>query len=676
MRVSQLDIHWSTCSVEQISAYCDRLYGRRLGIVVVVLGVNGRYSGAKDTYKFASASLPRRFFEWPREREKLFEIVKLAHVHDLYVLPTLRSARNARKGSCLGSEYIWADVDHVDETTWRKLARISSDSSFLVHSGRGLHVYIKLDSWYPADVIEKLNNQLMHYLGADSKWAENALLRLPGTINHKLRAQGKTLPVVFEDLPHTGIAPWAPTALSRLLGPAPASREPSGRSKGVRKPRARRERTPAAEIPQIEPEESIPPHVLQRIHQELDALGWPRRKGGDNSESARLHGVIGHMMVMGLSDARIVAAALSYGPLRTKWKSDSDLRREVQRSISKLRTQHPHEGLTCQQVGCRSMENSTVGSGLAVIREHYQANYRSSAPASDSKIFDAFTRLVIKNGRFEVNASERQLCELASIGSCNTVAAALRRLEAAGYLKKIRQAHGTPVRRGTGQVNRRSHRYRLNCPAKEPNDAAIIPDQEERGNHPHHAGDNIEPLGHSKEKEREGGTRVKNGVDQGNQAAVVEPEQVDLLDPALDMWRHGGGLSSARLTYALLLEGLNTQSEMAEARGQDPKTILRHLKKLANVGLAQKQLDGTWVALFRSPDEVAEEIGTLGMGERQAEHHAWETERFKEHLELRQDEDDYEWGQLLAAGHEQVGRCLEILAPPGTIARMRAAGLA
>ena len=44
MRVSQLDIHWSTCSVEQISAYCDRLYGRRLGIVVVVLGVNGRYS--------------------------------------------------------------------------------------------------------------------------------------------------------------------------------------------------------------------------------------------------------------------------------------------------------------------------------------------------------------------------------------------------------------------------------------------------------------------------------------------------------------------------------------------------------------------------------------------------------------------------------------------------------
>ena len=70
----------------------------------------------------------------------------------------------------------------------------------------------------PEEIIP-LNQQLKSFLPADTKWYDSALLRLPGTFNHKARARGgESLPVVLEDPTVSVIAPWSPSALGEHLG--------------------------------------------------------------------------------------------------------------------------------------------------------------------------------------------------------------------------------------------------------------------------------------------------------------------------------------------------------------------------------------------------------------------------------------------------------------------------
>jgi hypothetical protein len=164
-------------------------------------------------------------------------VLKSAQRHDVYVIPNLRSARRATKGSCLGSEHCWVDIDNVTERTMRRLKVVLGQGSFMVHSGRGLHVYVFLDDLYGPAIIENLNKQLVSYLGGDSKWAENPLLRLPGSMNHKGRAAGRSsYPVTIEDAADSAIPPWSPSALQELLGPCQPSPSKPRRSEG---PRAR-----------------------------------------------------------------------------------------------------------------------------------------------------------------------------------------------------------------------------------------------------------------------------------------------------------------------------------------------------------------------------------------------------------------------------------------------------
>jgi hypothetical protein len=189
---------------EQVAAYVDRLFGRREGIVVVALGINGCQTDS-GSYSFRFG-MRHKFFKWPDQRQEIIELaLDKGPKHDLYIIPNLRSARSAKKGSCKEVRYCWADIDHITDITMRRLEAVLSQGSFLVQSGRGLHVYIRLDGFYSSEVIEDLNERLAVYLAADSKWYECALLRFPGTFNHKGRAAGgESLPVVFQGVTGSG----------------------------------------------------------------------------------------------------------------------------------------------------------------------------------------------------------------------------------------------------------------------------------------------------------------------------------------------------------------------------------------------------------------------------------------------------------------------------------------
>jgi hypothetical protein len=217
--------------------------------------------------------------------------------------------------------------------------------------------------------------------------------------------------------------------------------------------------------------------------------------------------------------------------------------------------------------------------------------------------------------------------ELASVGNANTLIKGLDRLTVAGYIKKSTLPNGNPRLSGKGNRKARAHSYMLTTPsheAKSPKQGERLPGMDKGVALIHRCG--------------EAGC--------GKGALTNDPAFVSLLDPALDMWRYAG-LSSARLTYGELLKGITSVPVIASTLGKNPRTIKRHLKALEHVSLAEKKLDGSWVAFERDPDDVAIELRTFGMGALQADSHAWESERFQNYLVMRQEEDRREIQALL-----------------------------
>ena len=97
--------------------------------------------------------------------------------------------------------------------------------------------------------------------------------------------------------------------------------------------------------------------------------------------------------------------------------------------------------------------------------------------------------------------------------------------------------------------------------------------------------------------------------DYNSTSTATNPRSL-LLQPGLDMWRRSGGLSVTRLTFQYLISGFHTLSELADLQNCNIRTIRRHLKKLESVGLTVNADAGKWEALYRDPDEVAEQLGT------------------------------------------------------------------
>jgi len=130
---------------------------------------------------------------------------------DVWVCPMPRATKDRRKGNGLSGEVAWADMDHTPTPQQRAL--IEELGAGLVESGTPGHLHAYVAFAHPTDpaIIEQLNRGLRGALGGDHKWADNSLLRLPGTFNSKPGAG----PVRM-----VGLSPrrWYPDALAGRLG--------------------------------------------------------------------------------------------------------------------------------------------------------------------------------------------------------------------------------------------------------------------------------------------------------------------------------------------------------------------------------------------------------------------------------------------------------------------------
>jgi hypothetical protein len=171
------------------SKFLDQLLGTEKGWV-------------STAFKRGERVWKERTFEWPAQKAKL---LKWAEVNspqgDVFICPAVRIRDRRTKGDGKGLMWLWADVDFEKIPTNKHGTiqdRIKKLGTLVVSSGSGdnRHVYVRLEHEVTAAEHEILNTGLRDYLMADNKQADNSLLRLPGTQNHKPGNNGAKVYVV------------------------------------------------------------------------------------------------------------------------------------------------------------------------------------------------------------------------------------------------------------------------------------------------------------------------------------------------------------------------------------------------------------------------------------------------------------------------------------------------
>lgn len=161
----------------QGESYIDALFARNKGYVATaVKGTSGAWS--------------EQIFSWPDDRASVMSWADLNRDGDIFICPALRSSPGRIKNDGAHLQWLWADVDYQDvprDQIATVKQRIERMGTLIIKSGTGenVHVYVRLKTPATLEVWRRLNAGLRAYLHADAKHTDNALLRLPGTVNHK-----------------------------------------------------------------------------------------------------------------------------------------------------------------------------------------------------------------------------------------------------------------------------------------------------------------------------------------------------------------------------------------------------------------------------------------------------------------------------------------------------------
>ena len=287
----------------------DILFGSRAGYVAMAFGL-GPYRTAKGEYRHRKWREVR--YRWPAERNRLLTDVAslLADADsdgplvDVYVCPHLRSndhrraETGAQPGNALPPVTLHADLDGppADPQLWAELDPLRVASGSDGHE----HGFVMLDEpcesiarWY--QLLRALRDALGG--GADSKIADNDVLRLPGTINCKPTASREGEPPADPtpvSLLGWGGRTWTLPELAELLGvdltrPAPPARPaPAG------------DGTAPATVP-------VPATLTAAVQAAVDGFAAAPDK---SAQWARL---IGCCLEAGYSRDQSYAVALAYG---------------------------------------------------------------------------------------------------------------------------------------------------------------------------------------------------------------------------------------------------------------------------------------------------------------------------------------------------------------------------
>jgi hypothetical protein len=175
--------------LDTASYFLSRLFGTREGFVAMAFGHNPRTTKPR----FRKGDFRERYYAWPQDKDDMLgEIDELVNNPEtrpenveVFINPALRSTPSRKAGTNAPLWWVWADVDHPP--TDAQIDRINALGAMTVLSGSDghRHVYIELAKPVNAANHQAMCRALKEALGADTKIAENDLLRLPGTLNWK-----------------------------------------------------------------------------------------------------------------------------------------------------------------------------------------------------------------------------------------------------------------------------------------------------------------------------------------------------------------------------------------------------------------------------------------------------------------------------------------------------------
>jgi hypothetical protein len=294
-------------AAEQAARWVDLVWRDRAGYFFFAFGVGGHFDAHG---KYAFERWQERYGRWPDDRDRfLTEALERADRDDVYVAPYLRSNASRKKGNALPSDVVYADLDAIDPSLNGFESALIGPGGMVVESGqRGhLHVYLHLPGDLDPAELERLNRHLAACLHADAGWAENKVLRLPGTWNHK--GDGLDFgpwPVEILDGARAQ-RDWAPDELRELLGPEPPA-------------------IAAAATTPITP--TMPENIPDRIRARLD------EPVGEHP-GLQTFSFVGDCIRAGLSDGQALALALEHRPTKTKYGHRATA--EIERAIGKHR---------------------------------------------------------------------------------------------------------------------------------------------------------------------------------------------------------------------------------------------------------------------------------------------------------------------------------------------------
>ncbi len=144
-------------------------------------------------FKLPSAQQMQREF-CVNPEEAINRAIRLANSYDMYVGAAPRLGEVGTKEGVTRLLALWGDLDvkgeHTKESRVEQLKNLSCPPSMLVWSGGGYHPYwMLMESVQGSEELaraEKIMQRIAESLDGDAVYDRSRILRIPGTLNHKL----------------------------------------------------------------------------------------------------------------------------------------------------------------------------------------------------------------------------------------------------------------------------------------------------------------------------------------------------------------------------------------------------------------------------------------------------------------------------------------------------------
>lgn len=162
--------------------YLFRRFGGSTGYVAMAVKL---HNGAWIEYQY----------KWPNDVGKLISHLEKLWKADIYVCPVLRKDKGRDKWNGLSSRTVFADLDGG------RIPDALLPFTELINSGTAghYHAYITLTKPVSVEKLEALNYALTRASSGDpGKWANNTVLRLPGTHSYKRAPQAVSVAQLAE----------------------------------------------------------------------------------------------------------------------------------------------------------------------------------------------------------------------------------------------------------------------------------------------------------------------------------------------------------------------------------------------------------------------------------------------------------------------------------------------